>query len=225
MMILAAVVLFAAATHSYPRPYLRQSGPPVTLVVSESVSLDGAMIAGCRAAPVAVVEYADFECPACGVFARDVLPVIRRRYLDNCRVLLAFRHLPVAATHPFALDAAEAAACAATEDRFWAMHDLLYDEQDRLDPIGLTEKARRIGLDETAFKACMDLDVMLSQIRLDAGEGVTLGASGTPTLLVGTVDESGAVRVTRRVGGALNVRELEEILDDLLREARTPGIE
>ncbi len=189
------------------------------------MSLEGAMLAGCRSAPIAVVEYADFECPACGVFARDVLPAIRKRYLDNCKVLFAFRHLPVTATHSFALDAAEAAACAAKEDRFWAMHDMLFDEQDRLDPIGLREKARRTGLDETAFEACMDDDLMLSRIRLDAGEGITLGASGTPTLLVGTLDGGSTLRVTHRVGGALNAAELEEILDGLLRDGRPPGLE
>jgi protein-disulfide isomerase len=183
------------------------------------------MLAGCRAAPIAVVEYADFECPACGVFARDVLPAIRKRYVDSCKVLFAFRHLPVTATHPFALDAAEAAACAAREDRFWVMHDLLFDEQDGLDPISLREKARRMGLNETAFQACMDGDLMLSRIQLDAGEGITLGASGTPTLLVGTLDGGSTLRVTRRVGGALNAAELEEILDGLLRDGPPPGRE
>jgi protein-disulfide isomerase len=222
LMMSVAVVLLAAAGSSYFRPR-RQSVTVEPPVPSEAVSLEGAVIAGCRSAPIAVIEYSDFQCPACGAFARDVLPLIRHRYIDTCKVLLAFRSFPVAAMHRFAVQAAEAAACAAREGRFWPMHDLLYQEQDRLDHSGLVDKARRLGLDEARFRVCLEAHLELSQVRRNAGEGVTLGISSTPTLFFGLVQEDKEVKIVQRVGGVRPASELQRILDELLRQAEDSG--
>jgi protein-disulfide isomerase len=215
LMAAIAVLLLAFVAHSYLRkPGYVTTAPPVPL---EPVSLRGAMVAGCDSASVAIIEYMDYECPACTHFARTVLPSIRHQYIDTCKAVLALKHFPVAAAHASAVNAARAAACAGRDGRFWAMDDLLWQDQDRLDHAGLTEKAKRIGLDAPGFEACLNSGVVLSQIRTDAGEGLTLGVYGTPTLFIGVFERSDAVRVVRRVEGGSTTSQLEDILDGLLR--------
>lgn len=215
MLSVAAVFIAVAANQ-----YLRRQRPPIVLeppMPAGPVSLEGAMIAGCPQAAVAVIEWADFRCGACRLFAQRALPSIRRRYVDSCKLLLVFRHLPIAARDPFALRAAEAAACAGRQGKFWPMHDLLFGEQARLQQSGLPGLAKRAGIDEGEFTACLDSGSALPQIRLDAGAGLVLGASGTPTLLFGIVQKDNTVQVVRRVSRALELGDFEEIVEGLLR--------
>lgn len=175
------------------------------------------MIAGCPQAPVAVIEWADFRCGACGLFAQRALPSIRRRYVDSCKLLLVFRHLPIAARDPLALPAAETAVCAGRQGKFWPMHDLLFGEQARLQQSRLRGLAKRLEIDEGEFSACLDSGAALPQIRVDAGAGLVLGVSATPTLLFGIVQKDNTVQVVRRVGRALELGDFEEIVEGLLR--------
>lgn len=221
VMLSIAIVLLVMAGHSYSR-----SAPPAYAVTEfavpvETLSLDGAMVAGCQSAPVAVVVYQDFQCEACSSLATKTLPSIWRRYIDSCKLRLAFRNLPIASLHPLSVDAAEAAACAGRQGRFWPMHDLLYRQPERLGSAQLDQLARRLELNWTEFQGCLDSNASLRQIRLDAGEGVTLGVSATPTLFFGTVTVAERVKVVRRVGGALSPEAFEAIVDDLLRVVRS----
>src|SRR5215831_20202706 len=86
-------------------------------------------VLGAAHAPVVVVEYGDFQCPTCKQAAPSVKLLLTR--FPN-RVLFAYRHFPLEEAHPHALAAAEAAECAAQQGKFWLMHDLLYENQDRL---------------------------------------------------------------------------------------------
>ncbi len=189
-------------------------------VPTQPISLAGAMVEGCDSTRIVIVQYSDFECPACGAFARDVLPDLRQRYIANCKARFAFRNLPVAATHEFALAAAEAASCAGHQGQFWAMHDLIFRQQERLDRGALDLKSRRLGLDPAAFENCMNQHLSLTQIRLDAGEAVTVGVAATPTFLVGVVDESKVLKVARRLTGSPTAAELEKIIESLLGVGR-----
>jgi protein-disulfide isomerase len=129
-MTLAAIVMILWVARSYVRrPHVVQVEPaPPT----EPVALEGAELRGDRGAGVAIIEYSDFQCPSCGHFARESLPVIDRLYVQPGKVLLAFRHFPISDLHPFAFAAAEAATCAGRQGQFWNMHDLLFRNQDHL---------------------------------------------------------------------------------------------
>src|SRR5580704_5290634 len=86
---------------------------------------------GSADAPLILVEYGDYECPFCGK-ANSVVKRLQR--VLNCDLRLVFRNFPLTIAHPYAMDAARAAEAAHLQGRFWEMHDILYDHQERLDP-------------------------------------------------------------------------------------------
>src|SRR5262245_55193630 len=84
---------------------------------------------GPEGAPVTLVEYGDFECPHCGA-AYPVLAELQRRFEGRLRFV--FRHFPLTNVHPHAQAAAEASEWAAAQDRFWQLHDRIYETQKQL---------------------------------------------------------------------------------------------
>src|SRR5258706_2534001 len=95
-------------------------------------------------APSALLEYGDYQCPYCG----DVYPIIKaiQEQLGD-RLCFAFRNFPLVNAHPYAEHAAEAAEAAGAQEKFWEMHDLLFENQDALDDENLAEYAAALGLD------------------------------------------------------------------------------
>src|SRR5215207_8598370 len=86
-------------------------------------------VRGPKDAPVTLVKYGDYECPYCGE-AHPVLKELQERVGEQVRFV--FRHFPLDSVHPRARRAAQAAEAAASQGRFWEMHDLLYERQDEL---------------------------------------------------------------------------------------------
>src|SRR5271155_1741729 len=84
-------------------------------------------IRGPADAPVTLVEYGDYQCPYCGE-ANPIVEEVQRELGTNLRFV--FRNFPLTEIHPHAEHAAEIAEAAATHNRFWEMHDLLYSHQD-----------------------------------------------------------------------------------------------
>src|SRR5256886_10748490 len=104
---------------------------------------------------------ADFQCPACRMFAVTVLPTLDSEYVRTGKVRWVFINLPLTSIHPNAVAAAEVAMCAARQGRFWQTHDQLYQQQDkwarlaqpRDSPVPL---AQRAGGDKTKLLACLN---------------------------------------------------------------------
>ncbi len=185
--------------------------PPAPLP-TEPVSLEGAALRGSRTAPVVLIEYSDFQCPFCGMFVRDTLPALVDKYVTPGRVLLAFRHFPLRSIHPFAGKAAEAAACAGMQHRFWEMHDRLFADQKRLDAPDLLADAAAIGLDKGIFTACLDGQEVRA-VHADELSAQALAVTGTPTFFVGRIQADGKVRVVDRLSGAGSSAQFEQALD------------
>ncbi|HLK11600.1 MAG TPA: thioredoxin domain-containing protein [Candidatus Binatia bacterium] len=147
-------------------------------------------------APVTIVEFSDFECPACAEAFRDLKDLLRSR--DDVRVV--FRYFPLDAScnaalqgrspHPDACLAAFAAECAGEQHRFWEYHDLLFENQRALDRDSLFRYARDLGLDIAAFRACLDAPATREQVERDVAAGIAFGVASTPTLFINgrTVD-------------------------------------
>src|SRR5438445_3767940 len=104
---------------------------------------------GPETAPVTLVEYGDYECPYCGE-AYLIVKVIQRRLGDRLRFV--FRNLPLTQSHPHAEHAADAAEAAAGQEKFWEMHDYLFEHQRALDDAHLLQYAVAHNLDEERFK-------------------------------------------------------------------------
>ena len=135
-------------------------------------------------AVVTLVEYGDFQCPACGM-AHPMVQQLQHRYAGNLRFV--FRHFPLGQAHPCAQMAAELAEAAAVEGQFWAMHDWLYENQEDWasdGAAGLERGARALGLDEQALAATMRNPVIASHVRQDFMGGVRSGVNGTPGFYV-----------------------------------------
>jgi protein-disulfide isomerase len=138
-------------------------------------------VLGPAQAPVTVVEYGDFECPNCKQAAPAVEMLLQR---FEGQVRFVYRHYPLELVHKRALQAAEAAECAAAQGRFWDMHKLLFDNQSALDLEQLGGYANRIGLDMAAFNGAMSDHQHLARIRAQIDSGRRSGVRGTPGFFI-----------------------------------------
>ena len=136
---------------------------------------------GARHAPVMVVEYGDFECPNCKQ-AAPAVKLLLERFEE--RVCYVWRHFPLTEVHPHALMAAQAAEAAAAQDKFWQMHDVLFENQTHLDAHHLRGYAERLGLDMSRYTAEMDDEIYLQRVREHMESGRQSGVRGTPTFFV-----------------------------------------
>lgn len=132
-------------------------------------------------APVTLVEYGDYECPACG----EAYPIVKRIQAHmGGRLRFVFRNFPLAQMHPHAEHAAEAAEAAAEENRFWELHDTLYEHQDALSDADLTGYMRAHGLDVARFATDLREHRYAARVRKDFEGGVRSGVNGTPTFFI-----------------------------------------
>jgi protein-disulfide isomerase len=138
-------------------------------------------VLGPETALVTLVEYGDYQCPYCG----EAYPIIKE-LLDRVgrQVRFAFRNFPLATVHPHAEGAAEAAEAAGAQGRFWAMHDVLYENQEALGGEYLVRYASAVGLDETRFVGELTEHVHAARVREDFLGGVRSGVNGTPTFFI-----------------------------------------
>lgn len=149
---------------------------------------DHARIEGSPTATVWLIEMSDFQCPFCRRWHEDTYPAIKRDYVDAGKIRIAYVNLPLS-MHKNALNAARAAMCAAAQDRFWPMHDQLFQAQasweSLADPTAVFDTlAKRSGVDVTAMHACLASHVMDKLITADAERAHAAGASSTPTFMV-----------------------------------------
>jgi protein-disulfide isomerase len=136
-----------------------------------------------------LVEYGDYECPACGA----LFFVIRELYsrLQN-EIRLVFRHYPRSGSHPHAQQAAEAAEAAGAQNRFWDMHDLLFQNQTVLKTKDLYRFAAQLSLDTKRFQTELTNHTYEDRVREDFRRGVANGVYGTPALFINGVRHDGA---------------------------------
>ena len=146
-------------------------------------------VLGSANAPVTVIEYADFQCPCCGRFAREDFPTIKANYIDTGKVRWVFRHFPLTNIHPRAQPAAEASECAADQVDFFAYADLTFNTVDGagaaiLTDAQLLQNATNLGANAATFNACVAGDSKTDGIQQDFNAGVALGVTGTPVFFV-----------------------------------------
>ena len=148
------------------------------------IKMDYDHIQGPIDAPVSIVEYGDYECPYTGM-AYPIVKEIRRRLGDN--ICFVFRNFPLNEIHPHAQHAAEAAEAAAAQDKFWHMHDYLFEHQEVLDDRHLLEYARIVGLDVERVKREISEHTYVPIINKSLKNGIKSGVEGTPTFFLNGV--------------------------------------
>jgi protein-disulfide isomerase len=140
-------------------------------------------------APVTLLEYGDYECPHCGRAHPIVAAVLRRL---GSQVRFAYRHFPLTQIHPHAQHAAEMAEAAAEQGQFWAMHDLLFENQEALDDEDLLEYAAELGIDPEWAASALAGQHYTDEVQRDFMSGVRSGVNGTPTFFINGVRHDGA---------------------------------
>lgn len=140
-------------------------------------------------AAVTLVEYGDYECPHCGK-AHPIVREIKRRMGDELR--FAYRHFPLSEIHPYAALAAQAAEAAGAQKRFWEMHDMLFEHQNRLTLPDLVQYARSLGLNEERFEAELITGAYVDRVTQDFLGGIRSGVGGTPTFFINGIRHLGS---------------------------------
>ncbi len=171
-------------------------------------------------APITIMEFADYQCPACQQFATLVKPEVDLAYIETGMVRFVFHDFPLAG-HPHAFLAARASRCALDqgEQYYWPFHDQLFAHQStwalsQSPPFNAYETyAATIGLDEADFAECLNSDRHADVVSANMRLGMELGVTGTPTLYA----SKGGGRATRiaRWGEFAGV---QEVVDELMRE-------
>lgn len=156
--------------------------PPVIDNTADRLVRPDSHMTGNLNAPVTVVEFGDFECPACGR-EEPVVQQILAKY--GKRIRFVFRQFPLIHTHLFSERMAEASECAAEQGKFWqGMHEI-YSHQTDLTEEALKRDAAHIGLDPARFDQCMAGGAEAARVKRDREDGQALGVNSTPTFFVG----------------------------------------
>ncbi len=136
---------------------------------------------GSRDFQVTLVEYGDYECPFCGM----AYPLVKRLLKERSTVLrFVFRNFPLQTIHPCATSAAIAAEAASLQGRFWEMHDLLFENQDRFAEKLFPKLAAQLGMDLDQFRRDIARDVLRTKVNADFKSGLHSGVNGTPSFFV-----------------------------------------
>jgi protein-disulfide isomerase len=168
-----------------------------------------APVRGDATAPVTIVEYGDFQCPNCGAFARSTEAELIRRYIDTGKAKLVWKNFAWIGNESKL--AAQAAACAGDQGRFWQYHDYLYAHQrgenaGAFSATNLKSFATALALDRASFDDCLDSGRYESVVDKDASEVRALGLTGTPTFIINGT----------RIVGAQPLSVVAKIIDDRL---------
>lgn len=172
-------------------------------------------VIGSDSAPVEVVEFADFECPGCGIFANLTEPDVRIRLVNTGMIRFRFMDFPLP-IHPNTRTAHLAAWCAGDQGKFWEMHDLIFQNQDRWAtqvnrrPAAFMEGlARQVRLDMAAYESCMGSQKFAAQIQANYEAAAARGVPSTPTFIIGN----------RMVSDVLSYDELKRHVDEAIATA------
>jgi protein-disulfide isomerase len=132
-------------------------------------------------APLTLVEFGDYQCPYCSA-AEPVVKRLQKTFGKKLRFI--FRNFPLTQAHPYALAAAKAAEAAALQEKFWEMHDIIYKNQELLEPDLLAEWANQLGLDLEKFGTAIRQEQVIKRIKEDRKSGIASGINGTPTFFI-----------------------------------------
>jgi len=150
---------------------------------------EGLYYKGDPEAPVTVIEYSDFQCPACGAYFSRLGRFIDENYVEIGKVQFVYHDFPLRSIHPNAVQAAEAARCAGDQNAFWPMHDLLFSRQNEWSSDGNVQPrfvgyAEDLELDVNAFEQCLSEGRYADEVNAAADAAEAVGIQATPTFVV-----------------------------------------
>ena len=185
------------------------STPVETVDTQEVLGVDDTdWIKGNPEAEVTLIEYADYECPACASY-QPLLNQVQDEYPDKVKIV--YRHFPLITIHPNAFSASKAAEAAGLQDKFWKMHEILYEKQEEWSEernakntfIGYAES---LELDVDKFKNDFESEEVKKRVEEDLIEAQSLGLSGTPTFYLNG----------KKLNGVRNYDDMKQKIEEAL---------
>ena len=174
-------------------------------------------VMGSDSALVEVVEFADFECPACGQFASLTKPDVVTRFVNTGLIRFRFVDFPLQ-MHPNARAAHLAGWCAGEQNKFWEMHDAIFSVQDRWSGYAtrrpnrvFSDLAKQVGVNMDQYESCVSSNKYAGQIQSNVDEGIKRQVGGTPTFFIGRM----------RVSEPLSFDEFKRYVDQAVAQARS----
>jgi protein-disulfide isomerase len=200
-----AAAYFSNGASTSTSDFVSTTVPPIT-------SADH--ITGDATSSVSVIEYGDFECPACGEW-EPLMEQLRQTYGN--RVEFVFRNFPLYQIHPFAMIGAQAAEAAALQGKYWQMHDLLYKDQAQwtanttLTPADVVSQffngyAQSLGLNVTQFDTDINSSSVQARVQRDITTGNAADINHTPTFFINL----------QQIPNPSGLAQFEQILDQEL---------
>jgi protein-disulfide isomerase len=173
-------------------------------------------VMGSDTALLEVVEFGDFECPACGSFSTLTEPDVRSRLVNTGVIRFRFLDFPLS-IHPNTWPAHLAAWCAGEQGKFWEMHDAIFMSQDRWNTQAtrrpdrvLNDVAKQVGVNMGQYDECVSSRKYHPQIRANMEEGVRRGVGGTPTFFIGR----------KAIAQPIGYDQFKRLVDEALAESR-----
>jgi protein-disulfide isomerase len=207
-LVLGAIAVAAVAFIAYQMTQSRSSGV-ITIDPNTPLPEASGYLMGSPTAPVQILEFADFECPACGSFATLTEPDMRKRLIETGLASYRFLDFPLP-IHPNTWDASMAAACANEQGKFWEMHDQIFATQDQWNsqvtnrPKAIFSRlARNLQLNESQWEECYDSQKYKLNIAANMREGERRLVQSTPTFVIGD----------KLIPGALGFDQLKAYVD------------
>ena len=197
-------------------PVIRQRLPEAALTTE--LLLQGEPAMGSNDAPVTIVEFSDFECSYCRRFHDQVLPSLKRDYIDTGLVRFIHKDLPLP-FHRQARPAAAAARCAAEQNRYWDLYGALFDQQTCLQCKGVIGIAETINLDTSELQACMQKGTTQRIIKANLSEAELHNIRATPTFIIGP-SRSDEKHHGDIIEGALPWPQFKDLIDQQLNIER-----
>ncbi len=198
--VFAGIIIAIAVFYSIKTPAQKadtNNGKTAALAALPAVSSADPVL-GDQNAPVTIIEYADFQCPFCGKFFKEIESTLREKYIKTGKVKFIYRDFAFLGQE--SVWAASAARCAGDQGKFWQMHDYLYsnqkgENQGAFGKDNLKSFAGVLNLDKDKFNACFDSDKYLDAIQKETKTGGEAGVSGTPASFINGTLYPGALPV------------------------------
>ena len=168
-----------------------------------NVTTDGDPSIGPEDAPVTIIEFSDYQCPYCAQWYLQVYQQVMSAYPRQIKFV--YRDNPLS-SHPEAVPAAEAANCAGEQGAYWKFHDALFNGQYGLGRSAYDQYATDLGLNTSAFDACLDSHRYQGEVRADASDAARVGISSTPSFVING----------RLLVGALPFADFKAVIDEEL---------
>jgi len=214
LIILLTIVLIVSSSMdksnlplNYNEKIITTKSSDLNLSILDSKYINQDYIKGNPNASVTIVEFSDFQCPFCVKFYTDTYKSIEEEYILTGKVKFIYRDFPLT-NHEFAEGAAIAAECAGYQGKYYQMYSMLFDYGLSSNKDTYVKYAKTIGLDQTAFQACINSDITFQEIKQDFKDGQDLGINSTPSFFING----------EQIVGARPYSVFKEVIDRKLNE-------